>query len=240
LRWRASPLPAGSVYGRWQSSVKRDIAMKEILYDWGGANVWLFHTINNVHGGTLDQAMLLGTYLGGHTLFAMYFALAAFAAYFCVSRASRNDAATFQPIATLWLAALAVFSIAYLIDGAVLGWLKPLLDFPRPALALPAGSMHIVGRAEFHHSLPSGHSSFAMLVAASLWPVLNRWGRITGVIFVLWVGISRISLGAHFPADVLAGFLSSFVTVILVRWTITGVARVAARYPKPLANKETL
>lgn len=206
--------------------------MKEILYDWGGANVWLFHAINNVRGETLDKAMLLGTYLGGHMLFATYFALTAFAACICVSRSSRNDAATFQQMATLWLAALTVFSVAYLLDGALLGWLKPLLDFPRPALALPAGSMHIVGRPEIHHSLPSGHSSFAMLVAASLWPVLKRWGRIIGVCFVLWVGLSRVSLGAHFPADVLAGFLSSFVVVILVRWSITSVARMAARSSK--------
>jgi membrane-associated phospholipid phosphatase len=34
---------------------------------------------------------------------------------------------------------------------------------------------------------------------------------------VLWVGISRISLGAHFPADVMAGFLSSLAVVLLVQ-----------------------
>jgi len=150
-----------------------------------------------------------------------------------VSRCTKDDAAVRQQTAQLWLTALAVFSVAYLVDGAVLGWLKPLLDFPRPPLALPSGSFFVVGEAEFHHSLPSGHSSFAMLVAASLWPALKHWGRIGGTCFVLWVGLSRISLGAHFPADVVAGFLSSFVVVILVRWTITSVASVAARSIEP-------
>lgn len=203
-----------------------------MLYDWGGANVWLFHAINNVRAEYLDKAMLLGTDLGGHAYFALYFALVAVAGVICVSRCSRDNFEACRHTTNLWLVALAVFSVAYLLDGALLGWLKPLLDFPRPALALPAESMHIVGRTEFHHSLPSGHSSFAMLVAASLWPVLNRWGRIGGVCFVLWVGLSRISLGAHFPADVLAGFLSSFLVVILVRWTITCVASLAARSSK--------
>jgi membrane-associated phospholipid phosphatase len=39
---------------------------------------------------------------------------------------------------------------------------------------------------------------------------------VAGAIFVLWGGISRMSLGAHFPADVLAGFQSSLAAVLLV------------------------
>ncbi len=182
--------------------------MKEILYDWGGANAWIFHAINDVRYGFLDSFMLLGTQLGEHALFPFYMCLIAL---FALHETAKNCQETQR-----WLAVIAVFSIAYLLDGLLIGFLKPLLDFPRPPLALPQGTVHIVGRAEFHHSLPSGHSSFAMLCTASLWPVLNRYARIAGVFFVLWVGISRISLGAHFPADVLAGFLSSLTVVLLV------------------------
>lgn len=203
--------------------------MKEIFYDWGGVNVWLFHAINNVHAEYLDKAMLLGTDLGAHTHFALYFALASLAGLLRLARGTRRDANTPLYAAQLWLAALAVFSVAYLLDGALLGWLKPMLDFPRPLLALPPDTVHVVGQPEFHHSLPSGHSSFAMLITASLWPVFNRWWRIAGVCFVLWVGLSRVSLGAHFPADVLAGFLSSFLIVTLVRLGVVMATRVAAR-----------
>ncbi len=86
--------------------------------------------------------------------------------------------------------------------------------------------MNIVGLPEYHHSLPSGHSSFAMLITASLWPVLNRSWRVAGVCFVLWVGISRVSLGAHFPADVMAGFLSSLAVVLLVYVAVQRLMRV--------------
>jgi membrane-associated phospholipid phosphatase len=95
-------------------------------------------------------------------------------------------------------------------------WIKPFLDFPRPPLTLAPGSLHILGEPEFHHSLPSGHASFAMLVGASFWPVAGK-ARPVLVAFVLWVGISRISVGAHFPADVLASWLTVLPLVLLVR-----------------------
>jgi len=41
--------------------------MKEIFYDWGGANVWLFHAINDVRYAWLDDVVLLGTSLGNQT-----------------------------------------------------------------------------------------------------------------------------------------------------------------------------
>jgi len=182
--------------------------MREFLYDWGGFNVWLFHAINNLRSAYLDQFMLLGTALGDHTLFPFYIAISALVA--AVTASQRGDKSR------RWLSVLAVFGFAYLLDGQLLVILKPLLDFPRPPLALPPGSMHIVGVAEYHHSLPSGHSSFAMLLIASLWPVLSWRMRAAGIFFVFWVGISRISLGAHFPADVLAGFLSSLAVVLIV------------------------
>ena len=189
--------------------------MKEILYDWGGANVWLFHVINDIRFSWLDQAMLLGTTLGDHILFPFYLGLLTLFALAVVSMPGQEPV-HFRVQSSRWMAVIAVFSCAYLLDGWLLAVLKPFLDFPRPLLALPPGTVHILGTPQYHHSLPSGHASFAMLLSASLWPVLDRRWRIAGAIFVLWVGISRINLGAHFPADVLAGSLSSLAVVVSV------------------------
>lgn len=201
--------------------------MKEIFYDWGGANAWLFHTINDIRFDGLDKFMLLGTWLGDHTLFPFYLGLLTLFALMVVS-IPVQDPAQYRVRVTRWTAVIAVFSLAYLLDGWLLGVLKPFLDFPRPLLALPLGSVHIVGIPEYRHSLPSGHSSFAMLVTASLWPVLNRRWRVAGALFVLWVGISRMSLGAHFPADVMAGFLSSLAVVLLVYVAVQNLMRLIA------------
>jgi membrane-associated phospholipid phosphatase len=206
--------------------------MKEIFYDWGGANVWLFHLINDIRFEWLDKVMLLGTSLGDHSLFPFYLGLLTLFALVAVSRSATNPT-RYRMQVERWMAVLAVFSIAYLLDGLLLGFLKPLLDFPRPPLALAQSTVNIVGVPEYHHSLPSGHSSFAMLVVASLWPVLHGKWRIAGVCFVLWVGASRMSLGAHFPADVIAGFISSLAIVLLVSVAIQKLTRLlAARYQR--------
>jgi membrane-associated phospholipid phosphatase len=192
--------------------------MKAIFYDWGGLNVWLFHLINDVHSALLDPVMLLGTAMGDHTHFQLYVALLGVIAVLVAGRDPRR-------LAWPWLLAVGVFTAAYNLDGWFLGWLKPYLDFPRPPLALPLGAVHIVGEVQLHHSLPSGHSSFAMLCAASIWPVLNRPGRYLAVMMVLWVGVSRISLGDHFPADVLAGYLCSLLIVLGVRALLQRLVR---------------
>lgn len=202
--------------------------MKEIFYDWGGANVWLFHAINDLRFEWLDNIMLLGTYLGGHTLFPFYLVLLTLIALYFLSQPAQ-DISNYEKQAKRWMAVIAVFSVAYWLDGLLLGTLKPLLDFPRPPLALPVETVHIIGTAEYHHSLPSGHSSFAMMVVASLWPIFSRGWRVAGVCFVIWVGLSRISLGAHFPADVLAGFSLSLAVVLLVYFFTQQLMKFAQR-----------
>lgn len=201
--------------------------MKEVFYDWGGINVRLFHLINDLRGEMIDRIMLLGTQLGGHTNFEIYLALLAVVAVFSVSRNRAQNRSGERALA--WLMVISVLSIAYLLDGILLSWLKFALDFPRPPLILPPGAVHIVGRPEYHYSLPSGHASFAMLMVASLWPVLNGYWRIAGIVLALWVGLSRISLGAHFPADVVAGYLSSLMVVLLVRGALHSLLRYSAK-----------
>ncbi len=192
--------------------------MKAVMYDWGGLNVWLFHAINQVHGTWLDRFMLLGTFLAEHQNFQVCLALLVLVA---VWMCRKQEPATMS----LWIGVVAVFALGNLVDGWVVVTLKDAFSFPRPPLALGAGQVVLVGSPELNlqHSLPSGHTSFGMLMAASLWPVLNRGGRHAAALFVLWVGISRVSLGAHFPADVVAGGLSCLLVVIILRRLVSQV-----------------
>ncbi|SRR6266566_4370627 len=190
--------------------------MKELLYDWFGANVWLFYAANGWHNDALDAAMRLGTTLGDHERFPLYLAVLACIGYTRLARGADPQR---------WLGVLAVFATAYLLDGWIVGGLKHALDFPRPLAALPPASVYVVGEAEYRYSLPSGHAVFAVTCAASLWPLWSRTGRTLAVLFVLWVGASRVSVGAHFPADVVAGLLLGLGVVLPLRLALRALLR---------------
>ena len=191
--------------------------VKDIFYDWGGLNLWLFHAINNVRGDFFDNFMRLGSFFGDHTQFPIYLG---FVALMAIVQLSRAPAAEARECALRWLGVMTVFTLAYAVDGPLTNWLKLTLDFPRPPAVLPPEYLHVIGKPEYRHSLPSGHAVFAITVAASLWPMLKHAWRVGLTVFVLWVGISRVSLGAHFPADVLAGYLTGLAVVLIVSLAI--------------------
>jgi membrane-associated phospholipid phosphatase len=79
-------------------------------------------------------------------------------------------------------------------------------------------------------SFPSGHTVFittvcTLAVLCFFWKPLPRWGRVAALVVAAAVavagGISRVSVGAHWPTDVLTGFLIAaawLALVVSVRW----------------------
>jgi undecaprenyl-diphosphatase len=89
--------------------------------------------------------------------------------------------------------------------------LKVLVDRPRP-------SSDLVSVMEINHSMsfPSGHATFAMVFFGALFylstsyissPIIRSGAQVGAVVLILLTGISRIYLGAHWPSDVLGGYL---------------------------------
>jgi undecaprenyl-diphosphatase len=77
------------------------------------------------------------------------------------------------------------------------------------------------------YSFPSGHSmaSFAMYGGLTylLWRhISSTWGRallvLISVVFIVFIGVSRIYLGVHYPSDVVGGYLASGTWLGLSIW----------------------
>jgi hypothetical protein len=97
--------------------------------------------------------------------------------------------------------------------------LKPLLAEPRPALEL-------VGAPVEPASWPSGHATAAMALAlasvVAVAPLLRPWVAALGATFAVAVSYSFLTLGWHYPSDVLGGFL------VAVAWTLIAVGGLFA------------
>ena len=107
-----------------------------------------------------------------------------------------------------------VFAVGFVLVSALLvPMLKAGLGLARPLAALGAAAVTLVGEPESSPAFPSGHAAFAVLAAAALAPGTARAVRISLRLFAIGVCLSRISVGAHFPADVLGAALLSLAVV---------------------------
>lgn len=81
------------------------------------------------------------------------------------------------------------------------------------------------------YSFPSGHSTNAATMFGSLAVNLRkRWVTVIAIIIPLLTGISRFVVGAHYPTDVLAGWLLGLISVIIIQLLISRVKNTMVLY----------
>jgi len=114
--------------------------------------------------------------------------------------------------------------VAQLLWGIVLGgltasWIKHHLPSPRPFLALGAEHLNVIGTPLSVGSMPSGHAAMAFAMLAVLAAERRRFGErgaVDGVLtsdlgialvalLAIGIALSRLAVGAHWPADALLG-----------------------------------
>ncbi|MDP4302103.1 phosphatase PAP2 family protein [Leptothrix discophora] len=102
---------------------------------------------------------------------------------------------------------LAALLACFPIGGALTHGIKNLVQMARPAAALGLDQLVVVGTPLLSKSMPSGHAVTAFTVATliSLDRRLPRPWRLAVWTLCVAVAISRIAVGAHWPADVCAG-----------------------------------
>lgn len=94
---------------------------------------------------------------------------------------------------------------------------RPYFDTPVQCLKVvdPSADMYDIAAQGF--SFPSGHSAGAVATYGSIGAFVKKgWAWAIAVVIPLLVGVSRFCVGAHYPTDVLCGWLLGVLAIFIV------------------------
>jgi undecaprenyl-diphosphatase len=109
---------------------------------------------------------------------------------------------------TVFFSCLAA-SAALLIASQII---SPIVNHPRPFID------HIVHQLINHSkdpSFPSDHATLAFSIAITVWFRNRLWGAYLLILSVL-IGISRVYVGVHYPADIVGGAILAWACSLIV------------------------
>ena len=133
------------------------------------------------------------------------------------------------------------------VGGILIHYIKHGMATPRPLLALGEGHLNVIGEALRTQSMPSGHSAmaFAMLAlllverrqdaagadSAAARLSFSLPGRLGWAALALGIALSRVAVGAHWPADALfgAGLGLLFGALAPHAWPVAALTALLAR-----------
>jgi len=115
-------------------------------------------------------------------------------------------------------------TIAFLLCAYTNAVAKAMAALPRPPEYAP-GRVKVLWDAT-GYGFPSGHTQSAVVV----WGYLaaqarRRWVWILAAVMMLFIPLSRIYLGVHFPYDVLGGYVIGAALLLLYLWLEPGIER---------------
>ena len=101
----------------------------------------------------------------------------------------------------------ALVAMALFFSGYGMSLTKWLTNTPRPSAQVVDVLWH-----ETSPSFVSGHAATAMAVWGTLGALIRRaWFWVVSALLIFFIGLSRLYLGVHFPADVIGGWILGLV-----------------------------
>jgi len=201
---------------------------KELWYDWQGKNDTLFLQINHYRETDYNTAMQYISWVGDKSHFQGYFVgllvIAVLASLFSSLRGKKA-----WPYIMSWIGVFAVLIIGFYVNDYITLHLKDYFSYPRPYISYVSGSemykMENIDKAKDFQSFPSGHTTFVTFMVMALWPVLGNFMKACGIALIFLTAWSRVSLGMHYPADVVGAVIIAVPLIWLLRIAIYAALR---------------
>jgi len=210
---------------------------KDALYDWLGYNQSIFHHTHHFTDNktALSVLKLLTDSVGDYKMFPIHFLILLVAIFFLL-RKNHSD----RNSSTLYIKSALTLVVSMIIVFFA-GWvLKETLSFARPYCRDTTLINRLVAEVmNYDHSscfssTPSGHSLYITTFVISIWSILNKPLRITGIGLIFLISLSRVALGMHFPADVVYGVLMAATITIGIKFFADNIL---TEYTKRIKSK---
>ncbi|MCK4559972.1 MAG: phosphatase PAP2 family protein [Calditrichia bacterium] len=116
-----------------------------------------------------------------------------------------------------------IIPVIFLSDQLSAHVLKPLIARPRPCVTLP--DVHLLVGMKTSLSFPSAHAAnfFAVATYFNYFYPKYRWVYFSAA---LLVALSRISIGVHYPLDIIAGGILGAACALFVIYTWRAVMKI--------------
>jgi len=192
------------------------VIMFEFFYNFLGLNHKLFFIINKATNiGILAEILQFVSWFFSISKFAVYYIL--FCIYFYIKLKRIVDLNQRQSRFWALYNNMTLIGVTYTIFGLIYSILKFSINLPRPFCSLRNEEFFTIINTNLERclsSFPSAHTGLALLVLYFLWQYLNIIQKIIGLLIILLVAISRITLAMHYPSDIIYSFLT--VTIVIV------------------------
>lgn len=180
---------------RWSVPLVAAIALLVLLAL--GDNVQLFYFMNRIMSHASDGLWTHLTLLGDGQIVVL----------FILPFLGRRPDVVWQYILAALLAGLFVYGM------------KEIFSTLRPPAALLAGSFHLNGPDLQNNAFPSGHTTaFFVLAGLVCLHRSNVWIKFAILLLAIFVGLSRIANGVHWPLDVLGAAIGGWIVAIVAVW----------------------
>ena len=202
---------------------------KNVLYDWFGYNRILFDALNNAteNAAVLKTLKFITDYIGHYMMFPIHICILMLIVYTITHTKNRNIEKELVYIKSI-IVLLATLMLLMTVGQLTKIYFSFVRPYCSPDIVLNPAVKSVMN-GDYHmdkcfRSLPSGHTMYVTTFVLSMWPALNKTLKRLGVATIVSVGLTRVTLGAHFPADIVYGFLLaaslSTITRLIVRNTV--------------------